>query len=150
MFINISKQKTARTIFQLLAFGIFIFQMQNSLKKYVDNPTVQQTSSKLLNDIDKPVIYVCQDAQFNYKKAQQNGYESYTDFTIGWMSNSDKITWASKFGNYTFNELTEIIFEEDYSNFVALTTDLVNDMKIKEVTDTQSNDNESTHVAKKE
>ncbi len=64
------------------------------------------------------------------------------------MSNSDKITWASKFGNYTFNELTEIIFEEDYSNFVALTT-VVNDMKIKEVTETQSNDNESTHVAEK-
>ena len=62
--------ETTRILFQLLAFGIFLFQLQNSITKYVNKPIVQQTSIKSLSEIDKPLIYVCQNGQFNNTKSK--------------------------------------------------------------------------------
>ena len=33
----------ARISFQVLAFGMFVFQMQNSVRKYIAKPVVQHT-----------------------------------------------------------------------------------------------------------
>ena len=63
-------QTIVRVIFQLVAFGLFVFQMQNSVLKYFAKPVVIESSSKELADIEKPVFHVCQDEQFNYTKAK--------------------------------------------------------------------------------
>ena len=47
-------------LFQIFAFGIFVFQMQNSLRKYADNPTIQQTSTVNFDDLYKPMMFICQ------------------------------------------------------------------------------------------
>ena len=61
--------KNLRVLIQLVAFGTFVFQMQNSVRKYLDKPVVQQTSTTSLDNIKKPLLYVCQDGQFNYTES---------------------------------------------------------------------------------
>ena len=94
-----------RALIQLLAIGIFIFQFQNSIWKYFSKPVIQQTSTTNLNNIKKPVIYVCQDNQFNYLKAKSYGYEWLAGFASGDVKDSGKISWKSKYDNLTFKEL---------------------------------------------
>ena len=122
-----------RILFQVLALGIFVFQMQNSIRKYIDKPVVSQSSVMTLDDIRKPVIYICQDAQFNYKIGEDNGYKYFTHYTVGHISAADNITWKGKFGNTTFQQLTELIFEYDYGTLVTLTSDTGDDSKFIDV-----------------
>ncbi len=111
-----------KAIFQLSAFGLFVFQMQNSVLKYFAKPVVIESSSKDLADIEKPVFYVCQDEQFNYTKAKTLGYKHQTDYTKGKLKDSDSITWRGKDGNKTFMEMQKLLFEYNYtSHLVQLT-----------------------------
>ena len=79
----------ARIFIQIIAFGIFLFQMQNAITKYVQKPIVQQTSTTSFQNIEKPVIYICQDGQFSYKKAEEFGYKSQTDVIFGLLGYPD-------------------------------------------------------------
>ena len=63
-----------RKIFQLLSLAIFLYQMQNSLRKYFEIPKTRHTSTTTFDKVKKPVIYICQSDQFNYSKAEEHGY----------------------------------------------------------------------------
>ncbi len=109
--------RTTRIVFQLFALGIFLFQLQNSITKYVSKPIVQQTSIKSLSDIDKPLIYVCQNGQFNNIKSKEYGYNYLTDFTSGELNNEQKdITWKGRDKNSTFQYLADNLFNYNYSD----------------------------------
>ena len=125
--------KIIRITFHVLVFGIFAFQMQNSLRKYIDKPVVSQLSKKTIDQITKPIIYICQNAQFNYAKARANGYNYFSHFTTGKVADQEGITWKGKYGNTSFQKLKENIFEYDYSNFFTEVTETVEDSKFKPV-----------------
>ena len=114
--------KLIRTLVQIFALGIFVFQMQNSIRKYISRPVVQQSSTTTFDSIPKPVIFVCEDGQFNYEKARQNGYKSFSRFNLGILSDTTTISWRGKNGNLSFKELQEDIFDYDYSTFVHQTS----------------------------
>ena len=72
-----------RILFQILAFAIFTYQMKNSVLKYIEKPILQQSSRSTIDEIQLPLLYVCESSQFNYSRSQDYGYDSYTDFIIG-------------------------------------------------------------------
>ena len=49
-----------RRLVQIIAFGIFIFQMFNSINKYIERPVVQQSSTETFEELQVPEVYVCQ------------------------------------------------------------------------------------------
>ena len=95
--------------------------MQNSLSKYLEGPIIQQTSFQTFDKITLPIIYACQDSQFNFKKARNYGYSYIVSFLTGVLDGSDTISWNGKYGNRTFKELQNELFESDYSNASAVT-----------------------------
>ena len=105
-----------KKLFQFVALGLFVFQMQNSIKKYYDQPIIQQTSTITLDSIEKPVLFICQDDQFNYATARFYGYKGSTNFLIG-KTTSGKITWKGEFSNISFSKLKEFVFDVDYSDY---------------------------------
>ena len=109
-----------RRIFQIMAFAMFVFQIQNSIRKFLTNPVVEQTSTISFDNIEKPLIYVCQEGQFNYTKARDIGYRSLTEFTMGKLNESDNYTWNGKFGNISFDDIQFMIFNKNYSNIIVL------------------------------
>ena len=106
-----------KTLFQVLAFGIFIYQMQNSIRKYFEGPIVQITSIAKLYEIKNPEIYVCQWKQFNYSLSPEFGYEDITAFVTGELMDSNYTSWSGKNGDKTFDELKKILFTYDNSNY---------------------------------
>ena len=73
-------QSIARTTVQVLAFAIFVYQMQHSITKYVEKPIVQVSSTTDIDNIQMPIIYVCQDAQYGYTVSNFYGYKWMSDF----------------------------------------------------------------------
>ena len=94
--------------------------MQNSIKKYVSRPVVQQTSTLQFHEIPKPLVYICDGAQFDYPAARENGYQYYSNYVLGMLTDSHKITWKGKFGNRTFGELQKILFNDDFVNSLTV------------------------------
>ena len=96
-----------------MAFGIFLFQMQNSFKKYYQGPVVQERALTSKNVTKQPVFFVCQADQFNYTSAIANGYSGHINWAKGKLVDSKLITWKGKDGNMSFDNL----FDSDYSSF---------------------------------
>ena len=120
MNINASGGKSIpRTTVQVLAFAIFIFQMQNSVKKFVEKPIVQISSTKDIDDIKMPIIYVCQDSQFDYEMSKSYGYEWIENYFSGILSGSSKISFSGKHDNVTFWDLFHKLYIHDTSSFNA-------------------------------
>ncbi len=94
--------KLARTLIQVLAFGILLFQIQNSVRKYWEEPVYPQQSSTNFNAAQKLIFYVCQDNQFDFEKVRRFGYFWGTDYTIERFTASDHATW-------TGNEVTNLM-----------------------------------------
>jgi hypothetical protein len=49
-------QKSLRTWFQVLAFGLFIFQMQESIRKYFYGPTAYVKSQKHISQTQVNIL----------------------------------------------------------------------------------------------
>ena len=132
--VNMNTMRRARILFQFIAFGFFIFQMQNSIVKYMENPIVQHTSTTSFDKIKKPVLYVCQDGQFIPKEAELFGYEFRTDLIFGLLgySNMLNITWKGRHENLTFEDLAKRIYIANYTKF-----GYTNDMKKTYIKDLQ-------------
>ena len=111
----------------LFAIGIFLSQMENSMEQFLRPPIVQQVLIVKLDEIQKPLIYVCQDGQFNYSTARSNGYRSLTQFLIGMIQYQDNLSWNGKNENKTFEEQKEEIYEYNYTSLVAQTGKSVNE-----------------------
>ena len=106
----------ARGLFQIFALGLFVYQFQNSIFKYISAPIVQQTSTTTFDEIKKPIIYLCQDGQFDYNKSRSYGYKSSTTFTRGTVTGIDGFSWNGKDGNLSFKEIQDRIVKYDYTN----------------------------------
>ena len=109
-----SKWLILRTSFQIVALGIFIFQMKQALLKYVNEPFVSHTSWEPVDTIEKPLIYLCQDKQFNY--TNDLGYETQADFLAGNSSGSANATWLGNTQNKSYEQIMEILFTYNYTN----------------------------------
>ena len=111
--------KIARGLFQLFAFGLFVYQLQNSIGKYTSRPIVHQTSTTTFDEIKKPYIYICLDNQFNYAQARDLGYSKLTDFTMGRLKPSE-YSWNGKDGNLSFRNVVDLLFDSNYINTMSL------------------------------
>jgi hypothetical protein len=108
--------KIIRTFIIILAFGIFLFQMQNSFKMYFHSPVVEERALTSKYVTKHPLFFVCEVEQFNYTAAVANGYSGQTNWTKGKLMDSEQITWKGKDGNITFDQL----FDSDYSSFKSV------------------------------
>ncbi len=108
-----------RTFFQFFAFAFFIFQMQQAFNKYASKPKVRETSMERLNEIQKPLMYICQEDQFNYTKAKQMGYESNSGYLSGLLNGTEATSWM---GNTNINpdKVLKSLYEYDYSDLEIL------------------------------
>ena len=120
-----SRKQMTRTLFQFLAFGIFVYQMKHSIEKYFEGPTMPQTSQTLVDEVTMPVLYACQDRQFNHAKGNYYGYNLIT-FLFGIITDSDDISWKGKFGNRTSTELLQELYAPDYRNYTVVTRTMEN------------------------
>ena len=93
--------KLLRLIFQLFCFAIFVYQVQNSVRKYTDKPVTQLTSETTFKEITPPDIYICEEGQFNGTTAVQLGYKTLARFLLGNLTHGQKKTWNGKTGNLT-------------------------------------------------
>ena len=89
--------------------------MQNSLRKYIERPTTQHISSTTLDKVQQPVIYICQDVQFNYSKAKSYGYSKLTHFFFG-IIDYPNISWNGNHGNRSFKYLQQQFYQANYSS----------------------------------
>ena len=80
--LKVKMEKSALILFKLFAFFIFVYQMKNSITKYVEKPVAQLVSTVNFEQISEPLIYVCQKGQFNYTISKQYGYNSYFSHRI--------------------------------------------------------------------
>ncbi len=89
----------------------------------MSKPIVQQTSTISLSELDLPVpvVYVCQEGQYNYTESQIHGYNYNTDFASGELSrpnsNNETFSWKGLAKNWTFGELQTKLYKQNYSNF---------------------------------
>ena len=65
-------QKSLRTWFQVLAFGLFIFQMQESIRKYFYGPTAYVKSQKHISQTQVNIL----EKKFNHVNNLQEMYKS--------------------------------------------------------------------------
>ena len=100
---RIQNMITLRNFFQVITFGIFLFQMQNSFKKYYQGPVVQERYLTSKYVTKQPKFYVCQVDSFNYTVAAANGYSGYVNWAKGKLIDS-KITWKGKDGNMSYDK----------------------------------------------
>ncbi len=112
-------QTVLKLLFKVLAFGIFIYQMQNSIRKYIARPIVQITSTAKLDEIKNPEIYICQLKQFNYSLSHEFGYDNDIAFLTGDLVDSDYTSWSGKNRDMTFDQLKKILHTYDDSYYKA-------------------------------
>ena len=109
-----------RLCFQLLALAIFIFQMIQSVVRYMQFPVVIQTSVlPLLEEHKLPVIYICQESQFSYLKANENGYKYFSDYLSGKIQNTNHLGWMGSNESITAEELFHYLYETDYTDMLT-------------------------------
>ena len=104
---------------QVLAFMVFVFQMQQSVRKYFAGPIFLQKSTTTLDEIQPPVVYVCQKDQFKYNVSHEFGYFNFLKFASGSLMDSSVITWKGKYGNFTYEELQDYIYDSNYSDLIV-------------------------------
>ena len=93
-----------RMIFQVMALGTFIFQMQESVKQLIRNPVVTEVSTTTLDKIAKPLIMIAQQGQLNFTKAERYGYKYQTWFLAGKMEGLQNISrWTGEINKFYQN-----------------------------------------------
>ena len=100
-------EKSVRKLLQLVALGIFLYQMINSWINYLNKHQIQETS---LKTFPAPILHICQQKAFSYEKAAKIGYASKANFLAGKLEGSGNLTWRGKHGNMTFEDEFELIF----------------------------------------
>ena len=77
-----------RTVFRIIAFGVFLFQMMNSIFKYLEKPVFIETSKVSRNGIKEPFVYICGQNVVNYTAFKQFGYTGHRTFLLGQQGNT--------------------------------------------------------------
>ena len=78
-----------RTVFRIIAFGVFLFQMMNSISKYLEKPVFIETSKVSRNGIKEPFVYICGQNVVNYTAFKQFGYTGHRTFLLGQQGNNN-------------------------------------------------------------
>ena len=108
--------KNLRKFYHFAVLIIFLIQSKQSLDKYLEYPVVVQKSSTSINAVEIPDIQVCYKNFFDYDEAARFGYDFRTGLMAGIHSNSTtKPSWKGKYGNYTFQEIQDLVFERHFS-----------------------------------
>lgn len=115
---NMINIRFIRLGFQVLATTIFMFQMQQSIKQYLDCPYAMIKSIKQKSmSKNMPKIYICQIDQYDYTKSKEFGYTWMNDLLIGRIHGvNGTATWQSSSRNKKYKTLTEQLFKYNYSN----------------------------------
>ena len=93
------KYITLKTLFTLVAIVIFTYQMYDAVTKFLDPTHVYVQIQMDLKEVEMPRIYICQLNQFNYTIANSFGYEYNTEYVIGHVINTNKISWSGNNSN---------------------------------------------------
>ena len=64
------KLEMVKAFFKLCFFTIFLMQMHGSVMKLMRGLAVDRKSITTIDKITKPVIFVCEENQFNYTKVK--------------------------------------------------------------------------------
>ena len=114
------KVKHIRSLIQLITSGVFLYQMILSFQRFNKHKVIQEKSMTTIDNIKKPVIYICQDNQFNYEKARKIGYQYMSTLAPGELNDTPKITWKGKFENLDNHKIFELLYESDYSDLSVI------------------------------
>ncbi len=93
--------------------------MKFSLRKYVERPVSQAIFTVELDQVKKPLIYVCEDGQFNETISKQYGYAYPGKFWTGEVQCMQNASWSGNHGDKSFLELRRMFYQHDYTNFYA-------------------------------
>ena len=93
--------------------------MNLSLSKYLKRPVVKEISSTTLDQGPQPMVYLCQKNYFNYSLARTYGYEYRPNFLAGILHNSTSLSWRSIYDNATFQMMSKLFYNSDYSDTKA-------------------------------
>ena len=102
---------TLKSLFTLLVIGIFTYQINNAINKFLDPSHVYIKTHMDLVTTEMPRVYICQVNQFNYTIANSLGYAYNTEYVIGQVMNSNKISWNGN--KSTVKDLNDQIYQLD-------------------------------------
>ena len=108
-------------LIKALALGIFIYQMHQSLDKYLNSPMIHEFSETHIDNIMVPKIYVCNVDQFNYTAANSHGYLYNTYYVVGKIENSSVITWQGN-NSLSVDEVSLDVYQVNYTSFSTRNT----------------------------
>ena len=94
--------------------------MQKAVLKYISKPLVTERSIEPIKTIQKPLIYVCQESQFNYSRSHQLGYDGRTSFLTGKLNGTDKPTWLGNSKNKSYEDIEKDLFNYNYTGFIVV------------------------------
>jgi hypothetical protein len=101
-----------RRVVQFIAFILFLIQLEQAIRKYFQYPVVVQTSRVQVENLQPPVVLVCQPDQFNYTTGDKYGYGGYTRLVKGQLHPKSRfISWKGRYGNQTYNGLENLLFD---------------------------------------
>ena len=113
-----------RVLFQLVASLIFMYQMQQSISKYIRAPIVKELAESSLYDITKPVIYICKQDQFNTTAATQIGYDWEGHYLAGIHNNGATIfNWKGNSSGVEYDDLLKALYVANYTGVEVQTYD---------------------------
>ena len=107
--------KAGRNFLQVAAFALLLWQMGNAIVKYISNPTVTSTSHRNIESITPPLITICQTGQYDWERAEEQGYKRRIEFFKGLSSKNNGVTWGGK-DNLTFHESTRLLLKAETKN----------------------------------
>ena len=105
-----------RKLIQIILLFLFLIQLHQSLGKYFEYPVVTQTTIVPVEQLPAPVVYICQNDQFNYTSANTNGYQFQTQFFAGIRMGRNTLSWNGKNGNIIYQDLEKMLFDFDYTS----------------------------------
>ena len=114
-------EQLVRAVFLILAFGIFLYQMKQSIGKYIEPPVMQTISMIKVNDLPQPPkFYVCLPFdQVNNIKAKEYGYTAYyVPVHLGMLTNGS-LSWSGQYGNSTFKEIIDDVYNFNYTSLIS-------------------------------
>ena len=108
---KMEKLKAVRFVIQLLAFMIFCYQMINAVYKFLEHETGQTYIIKTIDEIQLPLMLVCERDQYDWDAAKELGYKYRRPLYKGLLG--ENISWGGN-KNQTFIEVLKTIYKHKY------------------------------------
>ena len=105
-------QKSLRMILQIIALGIFSFQMVMAVRKYFSKTTITTTEQKDIQDSQLPTVTFCTMDQFDINKSKMLGYKALHNFVIGDLADTSDLSWEGK-NNLAYDDMKKELFNAE-------------------------------------